>query len=94
MSEVPTLHIRNVPSSIVDRLKQRARKNGRSLNAEVIEALEASVEEEQRRKWVSKRLKELRAEYVLPEDAPDAVELIRQGREERAREIERRARGT
>jgi plasmid stability protein len=94
MSEVPTLHIRNVPSSIVDRLKQRAKKNGRSLNAEIIEALEASVEEEQRRKWVSKRLKELRAEYVLPEDAPDAVELIRQGREERAREIERRARGT
>jgi plasmid stability protein len=94
MNEVPTLHIRNVPSSIVDRLKQRAKKNGRSLNAEVIEALEASVEEEQRRKSVSKRLKELRAEYVLPEDAPDAVELIRQGREERAREIERRARGT
>jgi plasmid stability protein len=94
MSAMPTLHIRNVPSGIVNRLKRRAKKNGRSLNAEIVEALEASVEEEQRREWVSKRLEELRAEFVLPEDAPDAVELIRQGREERAREIERRARGT
>jgi plasmid stability protein len=94
MVHVPTLHIRNVPSEIVDSLKRRAKKNGRSLNAEIVEALGASVEEEQRRGWVAKRLKELRAEFVLPKDAPDAVELIREGREERAREIERRARGT
>lgn len=91
---MPTLHIRNVPAGIVNRLKRRAKKNGRSLNAEIVEALEASVEEERRREGVAKRLEELRAEFVLPEDAPDAVELIRQGREERAREIERRARGT
>jgi plasmid stability protein len=94
MSAMPTLHIRNVPAGIVNRLKRRAKKNGRSLNAEIVAALEASVEEEQRREWVSKRLEELRAEFVLPAGSPDAVELIRQGREERAREIERRARGT
>lgn len=94
MSEMPTLHIRNVPSEIVDSLKRRAKDNGRSLNAEIVEALAASVEEEQRRGWVAKRLEELRAEVLLPKDAPDAVELILQGREERAREIERRARGT
>lgn len=94
MSVMPALHIRNVPSDIVNRLKRRAKKNGRSLNAEIVEALGASVEEERRREWVAKRLEELRAEFVLPESAPDAVELIRQGREERAREIERRARGT
>jgi plasmid stability protein len=94
MSDVPTLNIRNVPDKVVATLKRRARENGRSLNAEIVEALGASVEEERRRKWVAKRLEELRAEFVLPKDAPDAVELIRQGREERAREIERRARGT
>jgi plasmid stability protein len=94
MSAMPTLHIRNVPAGTVNRLKRRAKNNGRSLNAEIVAALEASVDEEQRREWVSKRLEELRAEFVLPEGAPDAVELIRQGREERAREIERRARGT
>jgi plasmid stability protein len=94
MSDVPTLNIRNVPEKVVATLKRRAKENGRSLNAEIVEALGASVEEERRRKWVARRLEELRAEFVLPKDAPDAVELIRQGREERRREIERRARGT
>lgn len=94
MSDVPTVHIRNVPSEIVDSLKRRAKRNGRSLNAEIVEALEVSVEQEKRRGWVARRLEELRAEFVLPKDAPDAVELIREGREERAREIDRRVRGT
>lgn len=94
MSDVPTLNIRNVPEKVVATLKRRAKENGRSLNAEIVEALGASVEEERRRKWVAKRLEELRAEFVLPKDAPDAVELVREGREMRAREIERRARGT
>jgi plasmid stability protein len=94
MNQVPTLNIRNVPEKVVATLKRRAKENGRSLNAEIVEALETSVEEEQRRGWVAKRLEELRADFVLPKDAPDAVELIRQGREERAHEIERRVRGT
>jgi plasmid stability protein len=94
MNDVPTLHIRNVPTKVVAHFKRRAKHQGRSLNAEIIEALEASVEEELRRDGLARRLEELRAEYVLPADAPDAVELIREAREERAREIERRARGT
>jgi plasmid stability protein len=94
MSDMPTLHIRNVPTKVIARLKRRAKANGRSLNAEVIEALEATAEEDRRREGLRKRLEQLRAEYVLPEGAPDAVELIRRGREERAREIDRRARGT
>jgi plasmid stability protein len=94
MSDVPTLNIRNVPEKVVATLKRRAKENGRSLNAEIVEALGASVEEERRRKGVAKRLEEIRAEFVLPKDAPDAVELIREGREKRARDIERRARGT
>lgn len=94
MRTVATLHIRNVPEKVVANLKRRARQNGRSLNAEIVEALGASVQEDERRVWVARRLEEMRAEFQLPEDAPDAVELIRQAREERAREIERRARGT
>lgn len=94
MRTVATLHIRNVPEKLVANLKRRAKQNGRSLNAEIVEALGASVQEEERRAWVAGRLEEMRAEFLLPEDAPDAVELIRQAREERAHEIERRARGT
>lgn len=94
MKTVATLHIRNVPEKLVANFKRRAKQNGRSLNAEIIEALGASVQEEERRAWVARRLKEMRAEFLLPEDAPDAVELIRKARDERAHEIERRERGT
>ena len=94
MRTVATLHIRNVPEKVVATLKRRAKQNGRSLNAEIVEALGASVAEEDRRRSVAKRLEEMRGEFLLAQDAPDAVELIRQGREERAQEIERRARGT
>ena len=89
-----TLNIRDVPERVVATLKRRAKQNGRSLNAEVVEALGASVEDEERRVWVAKRLEELRSEFTLPKDAPDAVEIIRRGRDDRAREIERRARGS
>jgi plasmid stability protein len=94
MNQVPTLNIRNVPEPVVATLKRRAKKNGRSLNAEIVETFSASVEDERRRGWVARRLEELRSEFVLPTDAPDAVGLIREAREERAREIERRVRGT
>ena len=93
MGPVPAIHVRDVPSDIVDSLKRRAKKNGRSLNGEIVNVLEASVEEEQRRGWVAKRLEELRARGpLLPEDAPKPEDVIRQARDERAREIERRAR--
>jgi plasmid stability protein len=94
MNEMPTLNIRDVPERVVATLKRRAKQNGRSLNAEVVEALGASVDDEERRGWVAKRLEELRSEFTLPKDAPDAVEIIRRGRDDRTREIERRARGS
>lgn len=94
MSAVGTLHVRNVPDELVDRFKRRAKENGRSLNAEIVAALSASAEEEERRGWVAQRLEELRAEFTLPKGAPDPADVIRQARDERAQEIQRRARGT
>lgn len=91
---MPTLNIRNVPERVVATLKRRAKENGRSLNAEIVHALDTFVDAEERRGWVAKRLEEMRAEFVLPKGAPDAVEVIREAREERTNEIERRARGT
>ena len=42
MFEVPTLHIRNVPLDLYERIRDAAASNGRSLNAEVIVRLEES----------------------------------------------------
>ena len=94
MSEVPTLHIRNVPKSIYDALKRRADRNSRSLNMEVIEALEVSVADERRSRDLLRRLDAMRAEFLLPDDAPKPEDVIREAREGRAGELDRRARGS
>jgi plasmid stability protein len=81
MNVVPTLHIRNVPQSVYDALKRRADRNSRSLNMEVIEALEEFVDEERRSRSVLKRLDALRAEFLLPDEAPKPEEIIRELRD-------------
>jgi plasmid stability protein len=81
MNVVPTLHIRNVPQSVYDALKRRADRNSRSLNMEVIEALEEFADEERRSRSVLRRLDALRAEFLLPDEAPKPEEIIRELRD-------------
>lgn len=78
---VPTLHIRNVPKTVYESLKRRAERNSRSLNMEVIEALEAFVEQERRSRSVLRRLEASRAEFLLPDDAPKPEDVIRELRD-------------
>jgi plasmid stability protein len=87
------LNIRNVPEKVVRTLKGQARKNGRSLNAEVVEALKDYDERYTQTEELLRELDELRAEWLLPDDAPKPEDVIREARDERAREIDRRVRG-
>jgi plasmid stability protein len=93
VSAVPTLHIRNVPVEVYQALRRRAGRFRRSLNPEVIETLRVSVEETAERERLLQELDELRGEFLLPEDAPKPEDVIREAREERERELERRTRG-
>ena len=93
MTTIPTLNIRNVPESVVATLKRRARQNGRSLNAEAVGALIDYDKQHTRTKDLLRQLDEFRAELPLPDDAPKPEDLIREARDERAREIDRRVRG-
>jgi plasmid stability protein len=93
MSEVPTLHIRNVPVEVYEALRRRAGRFRRSLNAEVIETLRISVEDTAERERLLEELDDLRREFLLPKDAPAPEDVIREAREERERELERRTRG-
>jgi plasmid stability protein len=93
MSDVPALHIRNVPEQVVATLKRRAKENGRSLNSEVVEILEDSGRRYEQAADLLRELGELRAEWLLPDDAPKPEDVIREARDERAREIDRRVRG-
>jgi plasmid stability protein len=93
MTSMPTLNIRNVPDKVVATLKRNAKGNGRSLNAEVVEVLKDYDERHTRTGELLRELDELRAEWLLPDDAPMPEDVIREARDERTREIDRRVRG-
>ena len=76
------LHVRNVPSSLYERLKQRAEEQRRYLSAEVIALLEWALEQANYDSAAALRaIKERRSAYVVPDDAPDSVALLREDRE-------------
>lgn len=87
MSGVPAIHVRNVPDGLVKQLKQRAKRNGRSLNAEIVVLLENSVENDREPGWIARRLEEIHEKHPLRGEPLDAADLIRQGHEERDRRI-------
>jgi plasmid stability protein len=83
MAAMPTLYLRDVPESLVERLRRRARRNRRSMSAEAIAILQRAVDDERDDLGLIRRLRQL--QYTVPEGAPSDVELIRQARDERDR---------
>jgi plasmid stability protein len=80
---MPALHIRNVPTEVIEALRRRAELNGRSLNAEALRALTESARREQRETPITKRLEEIARRVDLPPDAPRPEDLIREDRDSR-----------
>jgi plasmid stability protein len=80
---VATLYVREVPEKLYKRLRARARRNGRSLNAEVLELIDEAVLRELTSEEITERLAELAAEINLPPDAPKPEDIIRQERDRR-----------
>ena len=78
-----TLYVRDVPEKLYKRLRARARRNGRSLNAEVLELIDEAVLRELTSDEISDRLAELAAEIDLPPDAPRPEDIIRPERDHR-----------
>ena len=86
MSSVPTLHIRNVPAEVYEELRERARRAGRSLNAEVVAALQEFLRKD-RSYGFMEELDAFRREWLAPEAAPKPEEIILEAREERTRRL-------
>jgi plasmid stability protein len=80
---VATLYVRDVPEKLYKRLRARARRNGRSLNAEVLELIDEAVLRELTSDEITERLAELAAEIDLPPDAPRPEDIIREERNRR-----------
>jgi plasmid stability protein len=80
-----TLYVENVPEPLYKALRQRAKKNRKSIAAEVIELLEQNIptaEELKARREFYDRMAELRSRPPLtPGPFPSAEEMIREDRE-------------
>ncbi len=81
MSRMATLYVRDVPEPLYKRLRARARRNGRSLNAEVLDILGDVAEREQFSGRITQRLAQLARESSLPPDAPKPEDIIRELRD-------------
>jgi len=78
---MPTLHVRNVPDELCERIRARAQEESRSITAEVIQLLQrALAEEEQDQTRVLERVR--RRRFFRPADvnAPDSTAMLRQDR--------------
>ena len=80
---MPTLHVRNVPADLYERIQQHAPAENRSLSAEVINLLRTALEETERPQ--ARILEEIRRRrFYRPRDAavPESVLLLREDREQ------------
>jgi len=82
---MPTLYVENVPEAIYKALRERARKNRKSMAAEVIALLEENIptaEELRQRREFARKLKQLSSrEPLSPGPFPSAEEMIREDRD-------------
>ena len=83
MSAMPAVHIRDVDESVLAALRDAARENERSLNAELVATLEERAARHRQKGEMTRRLAEIAARVNLPPDAPKPEDLIRADRDSR-----------
>ncbi|MCS6846535.1 MAG: hypothetical protein RMN52_02320 [Anaerolineae bacterium] len=86
------LHVRNIPKPLYERVRRIAAQRGQSLSALVIELLEDLDRRESAKRKRAALMRQIRANIEArrrewPADAPAAVDVIRECREEREREL-------
>jgi len=77
-----TLYVRNVPENVYARLRERARRNGRSVNAEALEVLAEAADQETETP-ITDRLEQIAKEINLRPGDPMPEDLIREDRDSR-----------
>ena len=77
------VHIRDVDDNVLATLRELARENSRSLNAELVAILEERAARHRQRGEITRRFAEIAARINLPPDAPKPEDLIRADRDSR-----------
>ncbi|MBI1941750.1 MAG: Arc family DNA-binding protein [Acidobacteria bacterium] len=76
--------VRNIPEDVHAVLREEAKRNARSLNAEIVATLSDRAQMSRRRKQAAKALREIDRirEKIAKQypDQPDSVELLREDR--------------
>ena len=82
MTDMPTLHVRNVPEEIYEGLRARAHERGNSMNAETIEILRDALRR-RRRTWdeLMVDLEDLAKQIDFGPDWPAPEDVIRADRD-------------
>ena len=80
---MPAVHIRDVDEDVLATLRELARENSRSLNAELVAILEERAGRHRQRGEITRRLAEIAARINLPPDAPKPEDFIRADRDSR-----------
>jgi len=82
---MPTLYVENVPKQLYEALRDRAKKNRKSMAAEVLELLEQNLttaDELRARREFARRMKELSSRPPATAGPfPSVEEMIREDRE-------------
>jgi len=79
---VAAFHVRDISPELLERLRERARREGRSMNAEILAILEGELSQPSPEEWL-RQIDEFRAKYAKsPLDPPPEV-LIREDRDSR-----------
>jgi len=77
------LSIKNVPEDIHEALKKQAAQNRRSLNSEILKALEKSIERQKDVDAQIERLRALRSKQQFEVSTEEIVAMIRNDRDSR-----------
>lgn len=80
---MPAVHIRDVDKAVLATLREVARENNRSLNAELVATLEERAARHRQKGEMTRRLAEIADRVRLPPDAPKPEDLIRAARDSR-----------
>jgi plasmid stability protein len=79
---VAAFHVRDIPPELLERLRERARREGRSMNSEMLAILENGLSTTSPEDWLL-GLDEFRAKYATAPLEPPPEVLIREDRDSR-----------
>lgn len=75
------LHVRNVPASLYEAIQERARRQRRSISAEVILLLQEALGNRQTQEELLADIRQRRSFRPADVGAPDSTTLLREDRE-------------